>query len=134
MTYALAYAATALTFLLLDLIWLGLVAKPLYQQEIGPLLLETFNVAAAVGFYLVFIAGVVIFAVAPALHGGSWKSALLYGALFGFFAYSTYDMTNLATLKGWSQTLTAVDITWGTFVTGTAALAGYGATRALAGA
>lgn len=133
MTYALAYAATAFTFLVLDLIWLGYVAKPLYQQEIGPLLLEKFNVAAAVGFYLVFVAGVVIFAVAPALQSGSWKSALLYGALFGFFAYATYDMTNLATLKGWSPTVTFVDIVWGTFLTGTAAVAGYGATRALAG-
>ncbi|HBF61018.1 MAG TPA: DUF2177 domain-containing protein, partial [Methyloceanibacter sp.] len=62
-------------------------------REIGPLLLENFNLAAAVGFYLVFVAGVVIFAVAPALQAGSWKTALLYGALFGFFTYATYDMT-----------------------------------------
>ncbi|ODR93636.1 hypothetical protein AUC70_12410 [Methyloceanibacter stevinii] len=134
MTYALAYVATALTFLVLDFIWLGYVAKPLYQQEIGPLLLEKFNVAAAVGFYLVFIAGVVIFAVAPALQGGTWRTALLYGALFGFFAYATYDMTNLATLQGWSPTVTVVDIAWGTFLTGTAAVAGYSVTRTLAGA
>lgn len=134
MTYAVAYMATALTFLVLDSIWLGLVAKGLYQREIGPLLLDKFNTVAAVGFYLVFVAGVVIFAVAPALQGGTWRSALLYGALFGFFAYATYDMTNLATLKGWSHTVTVVDIAWGTLITGTAALVGYGAARTLAGA
>jgi uncharacterized membrane protein len=134
MTYAVAYVATAITFFVLDFIWLGLVAKGFYRREIGLLLLEKFNVAAAVGFYLIFVAGVVIFAVAPALHGGTWRSALLYGALFGFFAYATYDMTNLATLKGWSPTVTVVDIAWGTLITGTAAFVGYGVARTLAGA
>lgn len=133
MTYAVAYVATALSFFVLDFIWLGFVAKTFYQREIGPLLLENFNLAAAGGFYLVFVVGVVIFAVAPALQAGSWKTALLYGALFGFFTYATYDMTNLATLKGWSPTVTIVDIAWGTALTGTAALLGYGATRTLAG-
>ncbi|MGD9069511.1 MAG: DUF2177 family protein, partial [Methyloceanibacter sp.] len=83
MTYAVAYVATALGFLVLDIIWLGFVAKNLYQREIGHLLLEDFNMVAAFAFYLMFIAGVVIFAVAPALQAGSWKTALLFGALFG---------------------------------------------------
>ena len=131
MTYAVAYLATALGFLVLDIIWLGFVAKNFYQQEIGPLLLEKFNMGAAVAFYLLFVAGIVIFAVAPALQNGSWKTALLLGVLFGFFTYATYDLTNLATLKGWSPTVTVVDISWGAALTGTSAVVGYLATRSL---
>ena len=133
MNYALAYMVAAVSFLLLDFIWLGFVAKSFYRQEIGALLLDKFNMAAAIGFYLVFVVGIVIFAVLPALQAGSWKTALLYGALFGFFTYATYDMTNLATLKGWSLSVTFVDIAWGTLLTGTASLLGYAAARAVSG-
>jgi uncharacterized membrane protein len=133
MTYIVAYLATAITFLLIDFLWLGFVAKSFYRQEIGGLLLEKFNMTAAFGFYLVFVVGVLIFAVLPALQAGSWKTALLYGALFGFFTYATYDMTNLATLKGWSVTVTIVDISWGTLLTGASALVGYLVTRAITG-
>lgn len=133
MTYLVAYIAAAAGFLLLDFLWLGFVAKGFYRQEIGALLLDKFNMAAAIGFYLVFVVGVVIFAVLPALQAGSWKTALLYGALFGFFTYATYDMTNLATLKGWSLSVTFVDIAWGTLLTGTASLLGYAAARAVSG-
>mgnify|MGYP001811731167 FL=1 len=133
MSYAVAYVATALGFLVLDIIWLGFVAKNLYQREIGHLLLEDFNMVAAFAFYLMFIAGVVIFAVAPALQAGSWKTALLLGALFGFFTYATYDLTNLATLKGWSTTMTVVDIAWGAVLTSVSAVIGYIATRSLIG-
>jgi uncharacterized membrane protein len=133
MIYVVAYIAAATVFLLLDFLWLGFVAKTFYRQEIGALLLEKFNKTAAIGFYLIFVVGVVIFAVLPALQAGSWKTALLYGALFGFFTYATYDMTNLATLKGWSFPVTVVDIAWGAFLTGISALAGYLATRAIVG-
>ena len=133
MTYAVAYVAAALGFLVLDIIWLGFVAKNFYQREIGHLLLEDFNMVAAFAFYLMFIAGVVIFAVAPALQAGSWKTALLFGALFGFFTYATYDLTNLATLKGWSTTMTVVDIAWGAVLTSVSAVIGYIATRSLIG-
>jgi uncharacterized membrane protein len=133
MIYIVAYIAAATGFLLLDFLWLGFVAKAFYRQEIGALLLEKFNMTAAIGFYLVFVVGIVIFAVAPALQAGSWKTALLYGALFGFFTYATYDMTNLATLKGWSLSVTFVDIAWGTCLTGVGALLGYIAARALGG-
>ncbi len=84
MTTLIAYIAAAFGFFLLDFVWLGIVAKGFYRQEIGALLLEKFNVAAAVGFYLIFVAGIVIVAILPALQAGSWKTALLYGALFGF--------------------------------------------------
>jgi len=133
MTYAVAYVATAIGFLVFDIVWLGFVAKNLYQREIGHLLLENFNMVAAFGFYLMFIAGIVIFAVAPALQAESWKTALLFGALFGFFTYGTYDLTNLATLKGWSPTITAVDMVWGTFLTSVSAVIGYFVTRSFVG-
>jgi uncharacterized membrane protein len=133
MTYIVAYIAAATGFLLLDFLWLGFVAKSFYRQEIGALLLEKFNMTAAIGFYLVFVVGIVLFAVLPALQAGSWKAALLYGALFGFFTYGTYDMTNLATLKGWSLSVTFVDIVWGTFLTAVGALLGYIASRTLVG-
>lgn len=133
MIYAVAYGATALAFLVLDILWLGFIAKSFYRQEIGPLLLENFNMIAAIAFYLIFIAGILIFAVLPALQSGSWKTALLYGALFGFFTYATYDLTNLATLKGWSLTMVIVDIAWGTALTGASAMFGYASARALGG-
>ena len=133
MTYVVAYLATALTFLVIDFVWLGLIAKDFYRREIGSLLLDNFNMAAAMGFYMLFVVGILIFAVLPAVQAGSWKTALIYGALFGFFTYATYDMTNLATLKGWSVSVVIVDIVWGAFLTGIAALAGYIATRAIVG-
>lgn len=133
MTTIVAYVATAAAFLILDAIWLGVLAKDFYRREIGALLLDKFNFAVAAGFYLVFVVGILIFAVLPALQSGSWKTALVYGALFGFFTYATYDLTNLATLKGWSTTVVVADIIWGTFLTGTAAVAGYLVTRWFSG-
>lgn len=133
MIYVVAYITTAVSFLAIDFIWLGYIAKDFYRREIGTLLLEKFNMAAAVGFYLIFVVGILIFAVLPALQAGSWRTALIYGALFGFFTYATYDMTNLATLKGWSVSVVVVDMAWGAFLTGVAALAGYFATRAIVG-
>lgn len=134
MTYAVAYVATALAFLVIDVIWLRFVALSFYQREIGHLLLEDFNFVAAGLFYLLFIAGVVVFVVAPALQAGSWKTALVLGALFGLVTYATYDLTNLATLKGWSPLVTAVDIAWGAVLTSTSAIVGYLAARSLTGA
>ncbi len=127
----LAYIATAAVFLLLDLLWLGEIAKSFYQSRLGDLLLERPNLTFAVLFYLTYVIGIIIFAVDPALKSGSWQTALIYGALFGFFAYATYDMTNLATLKSWPLDMSVVDIAWGTFLTGTSAVSGYLVTRYL---
>ncbi len=126
---AVAYAATAIVFCGLDFIWLGFVAKGYYQTQIGTLLLEKPNLPVAALFYALYIVGVLIFAVLPALDAGHWGKALLYGALFGFFAYATYDLTNLATLKGWSLRIALLDLAWGTVVTGVSAAAGYVVTR-----
>jgi uncharacterized membrane protein len=128
---AVAYVATALVFCMLDFIWLGFVAKGYYQSQVGGLLLEKPNLAVAAAFYALYIVGVLVFAVVPALDAGHWGRALLYGALFGFFAYATYDLTNLATLKGWSAGVALLDLAWGAAVTGAAATSGYFVTRAI---
>ena len=122
--YLAIYAGTATLMVLLDLIWLGLVAKPLYQQGIGHLMSEQPRVAVAVAFYLVYALGLVVFAVMPhAALAGPWKAAM-FGALFGFFAYATYDLTNLATLRGWPLGLSLLDMAWGALVSGLSAAAG----------
>lgn len=127
--FAIAYAAAAAVFLVADGFWLGLVAKSFYRNAIGPMMAEQVNVAAAAVFYLLYIVGVVVFAVSPAFETGSWRTALVFGALFGLFAYATYDLTNLATLRDWPLRFAVVDLAWGTFVTALAAVAGYSAAR-----
>ncbi len=123
--YLTAYAVTAAVFLAIDFIWLSRIARSFYCGKVGDLLLDKPNMAAAAVFYAIYVVGVVFFAVSPALRAESTAMALLYGALFGFFAYGTYDMTNYATLKGWSLSLALVDISWGACLTGSSAFAGY---------
>jgi uncharacterized membrane protein len=127
--FAVAYVATLAVFCGLDFLWLGFVAKGYYQSQLGALLLDKPNIPVAVLFYVLYIAGVLVFAVLPALDAGQWSRAFLNGALFGFFAYATYDLTNLATLRGWSAGVAMLDLGWGTVVTGVAATAGYLAAR-----
>lgn len=129
---AIAYAATAIVFCGLDFLWLGYVAKGYYQSQIGALLLERPNLPAAALFYALYVAGMLVFAVLPALDADAWTKALLHGVLFGFFAYATYDLTNLATLKGWSAGVALLDLAWGSIVTGASATAGYVVTKTLA--
>ncbi len=124
-----AYAGSAVVFFALDFIWLGFLAIGFYRSEIGQLLLERPNVLAAGAFYLFYVVGIVGFAVVPALNAQSWVWALVAGVALGLIAYGTYDMTNLATLKDWSWKVSAVDLVWGGFVTGAAALGGYWAAR-----
>jgi len=125
MQYLAAYLVTAVIFLFIDFLWLGYIAKSFYFSRLGDLLADKPNLAVAAVFYAVYVIGVVIFAVGPALQSGTWKTALIYGALFGFFCYATYDFTNLATLKDWPVTVAVVDVIWGTVLTGVSALLGY---------
>lgn len=125
MHYVFAYIATAVVFFAIDFVWLSKVSKAFYADRIGHLLLDKPLLGAAAAFYAVYVIGIVIFAVAPALKDGSGLTALMYGALFGFFAYATYDMTNYATLKDWSLTVSIVDTLWGTFLTGISAYLGF---------
>ena len=125
-----AYAITTVVFLGIDFVWLSKIAKRFYFDRLDGLLLEKPKMGAAVVFYAVYVVGIVFFAVAPALEDHSVLTALVHGALFGFFAYATYDMTNYATLKNWSLTVSIVDVLWGTTLTGTASSIGYLGTRA----
>lgn len=125
-----AYFATGVVFWICDFLWLGFAAKDFYQAQIGALLRTPPNIPAAIAFYLLYVVGLVIFGTWRGLEADAWGKAALYGALFGFFAYATYDLTNFATLKGWSMSMTLVDIAWGTFVSGVAAALGCVITRA----
>ncbi|MDD2274742.1 MAG: DUF2177 family protein [Candidatus Pacebacteria bacterium] len=100
-------------FFIIDMLWLGLVAKNFYSTQIGFLMKTNINWTAAIIFYLLFIVGLVIFVIAPSFEKGSFVHALLLGALFGLIAYATYDLTNLATLKDWPVLVTVVDLLWG---------------------
>ncbi len=110
---------------LLDYIWLGLVAKKFYHNEIGKLLLDKANMGAAVLFYVLYVIGVVMFVINPALAKNSWSHAAAFGALFGLVAYATYDLTNLATLKGFSAKVVVVDLIWGMLITSLVATGAY---------
>ncbi len=127
MTYLFAYIGSAVVFLGLDYVWLSRIARDFYASSLGGLMREAPDFLAAGVFYLFYIGGIVFFAVMPA---ESWKGALLRGALLGLLAYGTYDMTNLATLKGWPWRMAAVDMAWGTALTALAALGGYLAAKA----
>lgn len=132
--YLLGYFFTGISFALIDSFWLRSMYERLYKPEIGELMLESgFRLGPAVAFYLLYILGMMIFAVGPALHSGKWQTALLWGALLGFFCYMTYDLTNYATLKVWSTKVTVLDIIWGTVLTGSASLAGWWVTTLIFG-
>jgi len=101
------------TFFIIDMIWLGLVAKRFYQEQIGFLMKSNINWGAALAFYFLFILGLVVFVVRPAIDSSSWLKLIVLGALFGLITYATYDLTNLATLKDWPLLVTVVDLIWG---------------------
>jgi uncharacterized membrane protein len=123
------YVATLVVFLGVDFLWLGRMGDAFYRPAMGDMALTDFRLAPAVVFYLLYAFGVVFFAVNPALASGDWKTALLNGFLLGLIGYGVYDLTNQATLKSWPLALTLVDMSWGAFLTGVAALAGFGAGR-----
>lgn len=122
--YLYIYLLTVPVFFLIDMLWLGFVANSFYQTKLAHLL-GPVNWPAAIIFYLIFIVGILIFAVLPALDAGSYQKALVYGALFGFFCYATYDFTNLATLKDWPLMVVIVDVLWGAVLSGSVAIASY---------
>ncbi len=125
MRFVAAYLGAGLAIGTLDAFWLYFANARIYRPVLGTILTNGFRPIPAVLFYLVYLVGVVIFAVSPALRGSRWQSATLMGGLFGFFAYATYDLTNQATLVVWATRITLVDLTWGTLLTATGATAGY---------
>ncbi|MBU1357531.1 MAG: DUF2177 family protein [Gammaproteobacteria bacterium] len=124
-----AWAATFAVMTVIDLIWLGVIAKGLYQQGMGDLMSPQPRLAFAALFYLMYPIGLVIFAVWPGVDAGSVMRAGVLGALFGLFAYATYDLTNLAVVRDWPLGLTFIDMAWGTLVSGVSAAAGAAALR-----
>ena len=133
-TYGIAYVATGLVFLAIDAIWLTVAAQRLYRPLMGEILVESFRLAPAMLFYFIYIAGIVVFAIVPALAIDRWTTATSFGAFLGLFAYATYDLTNQATLKNWPVMVTVADLCWGTFLTAVAATAGFLITRAFTSA
>lgn len=114
MNYVKMYIVTLIIFFAIDIIWLGFVAKDIYKEYLGFLMREKTNWIAAIIFYMVYIVGLIFFAINPALQKDSFMYAAIVGGFFGLITYATYDMTNLATLKDWPIFITAIDITWGT--------------------
>lgn len=133
MQLVVAYFATGIVFLAIDAVWLSTMASRFYKPQLGDLMTNQPSWPAAVLFYLLYVAGVVLFVVQPALGSGRWSSALVMGALFGLVAYGTYDLTNQATLRDWPALLTVVDLAWGTVLTAVAATAGFLITRMASG-
>ncbi len=125
--YIAAYAATLVVMVAIDLLWLGVIAKPLYQKGIGHLMAEQPNLVAAVIFYGLFALGLMVFAIAPQGAARAWRNTAAAAAMFGFFCYATYDLTNLATLRNWPLGMSLLDIAWGSLVSAAAALAGRAA-------
>ncbi len=119
------YAVALPVFFVIDMVWLGLVAKNFYRAQIGALMKPEVNWVAAIIFYLIFIAGLVVFVIAPAVEKDSWAHALVIGALFGLVCYATYDLTNLAVAKDWPFLVTIVDLAWGAVLAATVSTTTY---------
>jgi uncharacterized membrane protein len=111
--YLKLYAIALPIFFAIDMVWLGFIAKNFYRDQIGFLMRSDINWAAAIIFYLLFVVGLVVFVITPAIERKDWMHALLFGALFGLITYATYDLSNLATLKDWPLLVTIVDLAWG---------------------
>jgi len=120
-----AYFLTALVFFAVDMVWLGFLAKDFYRKHLGNFLSPEVNWKAAIVFYLMFIAGIFLFVIFPAVEKGSWLRALVMGGLFGLVTYATYDLTNMALLINWPLKIVIVDILWGVVLVGTVGAAGF---------
>jgi uncharacterized membrane protein len=125
MKYLLIYAVATVIFFGMDMVWLGLVAKNFYRQKLGFIFTGDVNWPAAVIFYLLYIGGILYFAVFPGLKDGNWVIAIFNGALFGLMCYATYDLTNMATIKQWPVVVVIVDSIWGIVLTGTVSALTY---------
>lgn len=119
------YVLTFIVFLIIDLTWLGFIAKGVYKKYLGNLLSDNVNWTAAIIFYMIYIIGILVFAVFPAVNKDSLFTAIALGGFLGFLAYATYDLTNLATLKGWPHAIVYIDIIWGTILTASVSTAGF---------
>lgn len=126
------YFLTLIVFLLIDFLWLGVVAKGFYSRHIGHLMKDSVNWTAAILFYIVFISGMLVFVIHPAAVAQNAFRALWLGMFYGLVTYATFDLTSLALLKGWSPTIVIVDILWGVVLSGMVSSAGYRIARWMA--
>lgn len=110
---------------MIDMLWLGIIAKNTYQKYLGGFLTDNVNWTAAIIFYFIYVVGISIFVIYPSINKGSVYQAILMGALFGFFTYATYDLTNLATLKGWPLPIVFIDIIWGSVLSAIVSISGF---------
>lgn len=127
--YFIVYAASLVVFLAIDFIWLGGLAQAFYHRQLGDLLTQRVNWPAAITFYCLYVVGLMIFCVRPALHRASFGSAVVLGGLFGLFTYATYELTNYALIRNWPAALVPVDIAWGIFLCAIVSAAGYSVGR-----
>ena len=127
--YLKLYALTLIAFFAIDMVWLGVAARGFYQTQLASLLREKPNWTAAIVFYLLFVAGLVIFVVVPGLQANSWRKVILLGTLFGLITYATYDLTNMATMKNWPTIVTVVDLIWGVVLATAVSCIGFQAGR-----
>lgn len=125
------YVVAAAVFCLIDFVWLGTVARRLYDDRLGDLLADRPNVPAAVAFYAIFVAGMVWFVIHPAVDDGSWVRALAVGAFFGFVTYATWDLTNLAVLRDFPLSIVPIDLAWGTFLAASVSAVTYAVVQVL---
>ena len=125
--FLVAYFSAALVFVALDALWLTVLMGETYKSTLGPLMLEQPRMAPAVAFYVLYLVGIVVFGILPGIRADDWKVTAALCALFGLLAYATYDLSNLATLKGWSLRLSLIDMAWGALVSCVAGVAGYAA-------
>lgn len=119
------YLITLPVFLGIDAVWLTLIAKDFYAKHLGYLMAKNPNFVAALIFYLIFISGLIVFVITPALEKKMWTQALFAGALFGLVSYATYDLTNLATVKDWPILITVVDLVWGSVLSASVSVVSY---------
>ena len=116
------YFVCLLVFCTIDFLWVGIIAKHWYVKELGDLLVDSVRWGPIIGFYTLYAAAILIFAVQPSIKLGSWEHAMFYGAFLGLISYAAYDLTNLATLKNWPVLLATCDMLWGAFVTSATSL------------
>jgi uncharacterized membrane protein len=116
------YLIATVIFFAIDMVWLGFIARNLYREKLGFILSDKVNWAAAVVFYLIYIGGILFFAINPALQTQNWQTALLNGVVLGMLCYATYDLTNMATIANWPLSIVVIDIVWGMVLTGSVSL------------
>jgi uncharacterized membrane protein len=121
----LSYLLTLMVFLAIDMLWLGVIAKNIYNKYLGNLLTDSVNWTAAIIFYFIYVVGISVFVIYPSLNKDSVFYVIFMGALFGFFTYATYDLTNLATLKGWPLPIVIIDIVWGSALSAIVGFSGF---------